>query len=238
MAVAMLIALWIYDEVSFDRQGPHSDRIARVAQNVTNNNEVETWMQVPFPLGHKKINEHGGYLEPGAPEMFGARMVRGSLNGLDDQPGSIFLSESMAKAFFGAADPMGQNLEIDTSVVKVAGVYEDFPRNSSFSELKFMSTWGFFYNRATWLRTIEDPWRPNFISDESLAFVQRIQKRRECGRGDPICMDVRDDRRICIAVSLYQLYEPEHGAKREAGSGGGYPQDVGLAATAVGDPVL
>jgi putative ABC transport system permease protein len=83
---------------------------------------------------------------------------------LDDQPGSIFLSESMAKAFFGAADPMGQNLEIDTSVVKVAGVYEDFPRNSSFSELKFMSTWGFFYNRATWLRTIEDPWRPNFIS--------------------------------------------------------------------------
>ncbi len=191
MAVAMLIALWIYDEVSFDRQAPHYDRIARVVQNVTNNNAVETWKQTPFPLadvlrsdygnnfkrvvralendelitlGHKKISEHGGYFEPGAPELFGVRMVRGSLNGLDGHPGSIFLSKSMAKAFFGDADPMGQNLQIDTSVVKVTGVYEDFPRNSSFSELKFMATWGFFFNRAVWLRTIEDPWRPNFIS--------------------------------------------------------------------------
>jgi len=190
MAVAMLIGLWIYDEVSFDRQAPHYERIARVTQNVTNNNEVETWQQVPYPLadvlrkdygsnfkrvvrvlendetitlGHKKINEHGGYFEPGAPEMFGARMIRGSLNGLDDQPGAVFLSASMAKAFFGDADPMGQNLQIDTSVVKVAGVYEDFPRNSSFAELKFMATWAFFWNRATWLRTIADPWRPNFI---------------------------------------------------------------------------
>ena len=191
MAVAMLIALWIYDEVSFDRQAPHYDRIARVVQNVTNNNEVETWQQVPFPLadvlrkdygnnfkrvvrvlesdetitlGHKKINERGGYFEAGAGEIFGVRMTQGSLNGLDDHPGSIFLSESMAKAFFGDADPMGKTLEIDTSVVKVTGVYEDFPRNSSFSELKFMSTWDFFFNRATWLRTSEDPWRPNFIS--------------------------------------------------------------------------
>jgi putative ABC transport system permease protein len=159
MAVAMLIALWIYDEVSFDRQAPHYDRIATVVQNVTNNSEVETWKQVPFPLadvlrkeygdnfkrvirvlennetitlGHKKINEQGGYFETGAPEMFGVRMIRGSLNGLDDHPGSIFLSESMAKAFFGDADPMGKTLEIDTSVLKVTGVYEDFPRNSSF----------------------------------------------------------------------------------------------------------
>ena len=84
-------------------------------QNVTNNGEVETWKTVPFPLGevlrkdygnnfkrvvralfnneeitlgHKKINEQGIYLEPGAPEMFGVRMIRGSLNGLDNLPGT------------------------------------------------------------------------------------------------------------------------------------------------------
>jgi ABC-type antimicrobial peptide transport system permease subunit len=70
----------------------------------------------------------------------------------------------MAKAYFGDADPMGQTLQIDTSVVKVTGVYQDFPRNSSWAELKFMSPWAFFYNRATWLRTFEDPWRPNFVA--------------------------------------------------------------------------
>jgi putative ABC transport system permease protein len=191
MAVAMLIGLWIYDEISFDRQGEHSDRIAQVVQNVTNNGEVETWKQVPFPLGevlrkdygnnfkrviralfnnevitlgHKKINEQGVYFEPGAPELFGLRMVRGDLNGLDNLPGTIFLSESMAKAFFGDADPMNRTLEIDTSVVKVVGVYEDFPRNSSFANINFLAPWAFFYNNATWLRTIEDPWRPNFVT--------------------------------------------------------------------------
>jgi putative ABC transport system permease protein len=51
MAVAMLIGLWIYDEVAFNRQSGHYDRIARVVQNVTNNGEVETWKTVPFPLG-------------------------------------------------------------------------------------------------------------------------------------------------------------------------------------------
>jgi putative ABC transport system permease protein len=191
MAVAVLIGLWIYDEVSFDRQSPHFDRIAQVIQNVTNNSEVETWKQVPFPLadvlrkdygnnfklvvralynnemvtlGHKKIIEQGVYFEPGGPKLFGVRMIRGGLNGLDDLPNTIFLSESMAKAFFGDADPINQNLDIDTSVVKVTGVYEDFPRNSSFADLKFISTWAFFFNRAFWLKTIEDPWRPNFIS--------------------------------------------------------------------------
>jgi len=191
MAVAVLIGLWIYDEVSFDQQGGHYDRIARVVQNVTNNNEVSTWMSVPFPLaevlrkdygnnlkrviravendelftlGHKKINEHGGYFEPGAPELFGMRMIQGSLNGLDNLPGTIFLSQSMAKAFFGDADPINQNLQLDTTVIRVMGVYEDFPRNSSFAELKFMSPWALFYNRSTWLRTIEDPWRPNFVA--------------------------------------------------------------------------
>jgi putative ABC transport system permease protein len=190
MAVAMLIGLWIYDEVSFDRQPAHYDRIARVVQNVTNNNEVETWKTVPFPLGevlrkdygnnfkrvvralendeqftlgHKKINEHGGYFETGAPEMFGMKMVKGNLDGLDAYPNTIFLSQSMAKAFFGDADPMNKTLQIDTSVVKVTGVFEDFPRNSSFAEYRFMAPWALFYNRATWLRTMEDPWRPNFV---------------------------------------------------------------------------
>ena len=142
MAVAMLIALWIYDEVSFDRQAPHYDRIARVVQNVTNNNEVETWKRTPFPLadvlrsdygnnfkrvvraleddelitlGHKKISEHGGYFEPGAPELFGVRMVRGSLNGLEVIPGSIFLRSRWRRLFSAMRTRWARTLQIDTT---------------------------------------------------------------------------------------------------------------------------
>ena len=49
MAVAMMIGLWIYDEISFNKNFKNYDRIAQVIQNVTNNGEVQTWQSVPYP---------------------------------------------------------------------------------------------------------------------------------------------------------------------------------------------
>ena len=190
MAVAMAIGLWIYDEVSFDRNADHYDRIAKVVQNVTNNGEVDTWMSVPLPLGevlrkdygnnfkrvvrsvendvvfklgHKKLSEHGGFFEAGAPELFSLRMLRGDRAGLTDVS-TIFLSQSMATAFFGDADPINQTILLDTTVLKVTGVYADFPRNSSFANLKYMSTWDYWVHQNDWITTIEDIWRPNFVT--------------------------------------------------------------------------
>ena len=190
MAVAMLIGLWIYDEISFDQNFDRFDRIARVAQNVTNNGEVSTWQSVPLPLGevlrkdygnnfkrvvrviesnelftigHKKIKEHGGYFESGAAAMFSLRMLKGEANGLNEGP-KIFLSQSMARAFFGDADPINQNLMLDTVVLKVTGVYQDFPRNSSFADIKYMASWEFWLSQNNWITTIADPWRPNFVT--------------------------------------------------------------------------
>jgi hypothetical protein len=50
MAVVMLIGLWIYDEVSFDRYHKNHNRIAQVIQNLTNNGEIQTWFSEPYPL--------------------------------------------------------------------------------------------------------------------------------------------------------------------------------------------
>src|SRR5947208_3155944 len=43
MAVAIVISLWIGDELSFDKYHKNYDRIAQVMQHVTNNGEVQTW---------------------------------------------------------------------------------------------------------------------------------------------------------------------------------------------------
>src|SRR6185312_8567764 len=191
MAVAMLIGLWIFDEVAFNHNFDNHARVGRVIQNITSNGNVETWMSMPFPLGevlqkdygndfrrvvrevdeertvrlgHKRIDEKGAYMEKGGAELFSLPMVRGSRDGLEHNPQTIFLSESMAKAFFGQTDPIGQTLEFDTAVLKVAGVYKDFPRNSSFADCQFIATWDFFLREHQWLWTIEDPWRPNFVN--------------------------------------------------------------------------
>ena len=104
MTVAILIGLWIYDEVSFNKNFKNHDRIAQVIQNVTNNGEVQTWTSVPYPLAdelrknygsdfkhiamayyvaehllawdEKKLKKEGGYFEKEAPELFSLEMVR------------------------------------------------------------------------------------------------------------------------------------------------------------------
>ncbi|MEP6614096.1 MAG: ABC transporter permease, partial [Mucilaginibacter sp.] len=191
MAVAMLIGLWIWDELSFDKFTKNYDNIAQVVQNVTNNGEVQTWRSVPYPLaaelrktygsnfrhvvmtantgGHiialdnKKLSRGGGFMETDGPEMFTLDMLRGSRSALKD-PKSILISASTAKAFFGDASPMEKTLKIDNQIIaKVAGVYADLPQNSTFADLTFIGSWEMFYN-ANDIKSMREPWRPNFTT--------------------------------------------------------------------------
>lgn len=191
MTVAILIGLWIHDEVSFNKNFKNYDRIAQVVQNVTNNNEVQTWMNVPWPLAdelrknygsdfkhvvmasfigehllsfdNKKLKKKGGYFEKTAPDLFSLHMVTGQAD-LSD-PSSVLLSASAAKAYFGDTDPINKLMKIDNELdVKVMGVYKDLPRNSIFADLSFISTWDLFYNKTPWIKTMSDPWRPNAFS--------------------------------------------------------------------------
>ncbi len=188
MAVAIMIGLWIYDEVSYDKDNPNYDHIAQVIQNVSNNGEVQTWTNVPYPLadelrksygsnfkyvvmsagtgnhiltiGDKKLTEWGSYFEPQAPELLGLKMIEGSRNSLND-PSAILLSASTAKAYFGDADPIDKVLKIDNrDNVKVTGVYQDLPDNSTFSGYAFLATWQTYLHNS-WIKSVTDTWRPN-----------------------------------------------------------------------------
>lgn len=216
MAVAILIGLWIYDELSFDRYFKNHDRIAQVWQHQTFNGQIGTQTSLPFPIGDeirrnygadfkyvvmassnsrhilssgdKKFNKNGTYIEPDAPEMLSLRMLYGTRTGLKD-PYSIMLSESVAKAFFGDADPIDKTMKIDNNLhVKVTGVYEDMPHNTSFREMSFMLPWQLMIIANPWLKTMEDPWRPNsyhtFVQlidnatiDQASARIKDIKKR-------------------------------------------------------------
>src|ERR1700739_504099 len=59
MAVTILIGLWIWDEVSFDKSNPHYDRIAQVMQNGIMNGEVMTWPTLPIPLADVLRQDYG-----------------------------------------------------------------------------------------------------------------------------------------------------------------------------------
>src|SRR5437868_14864593 len=59
MAVAMLIGLWIWDEVSFDKCHKNYDRIARVMQNQVFNGEISTQFANPAVLSQQIRMKHG-----------------------------------------------------------------------------------------------------------------------------------------------------------------------------------
>ncbi|MGI8637237.1 MAG: ABC transporter permease, partial [Segetibacter sp.] len=192
MAVAVLISLWIYDELSFDKYHQNYDRIAMVYQHLSNNGEVSTQSAVPFPLaeelrnkygssfkyvvltsqqgdhilraGEKKLMETGIYMEADGPSLLTLNMLKGTRTALKDMS-SVMLSASAAKAYFGNEDPMNKPMKIDNRItVQVAGVYEDLPANSTMAGLQFIAPWQLFYNNEDWIKTAEDPWRPNVFN--------------------------------------------------------------------------
>ncbi|WP_121812359.1 ABC transporter permease [Mucilaginibacter kameinonensis] len=191
MAVAILIGLWIWDELSFDSNHQNRGTIAQVIQNVTNNGEVQTWQAVPLPLAaelrksygslfkqvvnsagygdhmlaldNKKLTRTGVFMEAGGPEMFTLKMLKGNRNALTD-PTSVLISASTAKAYFGDADPMNRTLKIDNHYnAKVAGVFEDMPHNATFAGLGFIAPWEMGFT-ANDIRSMSEPWRPNFCA--------------------------------------------------------------------------
>ncbi len=108
MAVAILIGLWIWSELSFDKNFDNYHRIAQVMQTETRNNQVSTIKGNSIPLaadlrnnyaddfkyvvlsswsmnsllssGDKKFNGQGNYMEPDAPGMLSLDMIAGTRN--------------------------------------------------------------------------------------------------------------------------------------------------------------
>ncbi len=189
MAVAVLIGLWITDELSFNKNFGHYDRIAQIYTRFTIQGERGAGNSAPIALadelrthydgnfrqvvmstwnfghlltvGSKVLSGDGSFMESGAPDMLTLRMLEGSRDGLKRGPG-ILLSQSLATALFGSASPMGKTVRVDNQTdFQVTGVYEDLPNNSSFADTHFIGSWECYLALNPWVRQMKDPWRNN-----------------------------------------------------------------------------
>jgi putative ABC transport system permease protein len=186
MAVAMLIGLWMLDELSFNKCHDNYLRLGRVMTNFYHENEQGAGNAVAIPLGQelktkyagdfkkvsmaswnfghivalgdKKLRQEGMWVESVFPEMLSLKMIRGNQKGLQD-PSAILLTESLAKAIFGDKDPMNKIVKLDNSMdFKVAGVYQDLPRNAEFQSAKFFIPWQKYITTQVWLKEAQTYW--------------------------------------------------------------------------------
>jgi putative ABC transport system permease protein len=191
LAVAILIGLWIHDELSFNKYHENYDRIARVMNRGTWNGETSSGIYLPIPLsaelsqtfqndfeyvvmstftqdhiisqGNLNFTKNGNYMQPDAPELLSLKMLKGTRGGLIEL-NSILLSESLAKTLFADEDPINRIVKIDNkNDVKVTGVYEDIPKNSEFNEVAYILPWDLYVVSNEWLKRFMDSWSDGMI---------------------------------------------------------------------------
>ncbi|HEY8920414.1 MAG TPA: ABC transporter permease [Chitinophaga sp.] len=188
MAVAMLIGLWIWDEVSYNKYHQHYDRIVQVMRQATFQGVTSTGSAVPIPLaeylrthygsdfksvvtsswaleniiaaGDNKLTSTGIYMEPQAPEMLSLQMLEGSRQTALQDVNTILLSASLARSLFGSQPATGKIVKLNNKTdVKVSGVYADIPHNSSFSDLAFIAPFSqYLASSGDWAKHAVTDW--------------------------------------------------------------------------------
>jgi putative ABC transport system permease protein len=162
MACSILIFLWVWDELSFDKFNASANRIFRLT---TKASDVSAAV-VPPPLayamktqipsvknatriaatqkmitvGTKKFDERDMfYADSSFLQMFNYPLLRGNIASVFSLPNNVVLTEATAIKYFGAADDaIGKTIYIDNDIkgttLTVSGVLKDIPSNS---HLKF-----------------------------------------------------------------------------------------------------
>ncbi|MBK8501115.1 MAG: ABC transporter permease [Saprospiraceae bacterium] len=187
MTVSILIALWVWDELSFNKTFKNYENIGQLFQNRTFDGSTGTYAIVPQPMSQElrenypdfqatclavtqnqilsrddlAISAKGMYVEPSFPEMFSMEIIKGKpelLQGVHE----IMLSESEAKALFGGDSPIGKTIKLaNRSEMEISAVYRDFAANTTFNKVAYLAPWSYYRSINEFVRNTQDSWGSN-----------------------------------------------------------------------------
>ena len=183
MAIALLIGLWVTDEMSYDHYAPNHDRLAKGMITVVAKGQYYSGDIITMPMGDVFRTQYkdlfsrtalicGGndqliatgdktvmvpalWAQPDLPAMFGFRMVSGVVGATQD-PSTAIIARSTATALFGNSDPIGQQIKLGNQIpLRVGGVFEDLPLSTTFNNIKVILPW---YNDANHYHNSNHDW--------------------------------------------------------------------------------
>jgi ABC-type antimicrobial peptide transport system permease subunit len=169
MASALLIGLWIHNELSVDRFFSKKDRIYHIYSRELDNGNLDVWGRAPTPLvpelksGYPEVEEasrfrpvyflvikdearynlEGGFADSSFLSILDFPMFEGNPRSALSGPHDIVLTQHVAKNLFGSEDPMGKTVLLDSNhVFKVTGVLKDLPTNTEFT-FQYLIPWSY-----------------------------------------------------------------------------------------------
>ncbi|HTR29520.1 MAG TPA: ABC transporter permease [Puia sp.] len=184
MAVALVIGLWVTNQVSYDRFIPGYERAYQVRFRFSDNGVMRNQADVSLPVGDalkhdvpevayvapcfgggdelivndKRIAGDGLQVGEEFLQVFPFPLVEGNAATALKEPGSVVISESMAKAAFGNTAALNRTIRfVNRGPRKVTAVIKDLPRNSSF-HFDLLFPFREFVNSNDWVRAATTKW--------------------------------------------------------------------------------
>ncbi len=174
MTAAVLIFLWVQNEMSFDNYHKNADRIYRLTTNLKTQGwiwettpllladavkkevpEVETTARLysgEMPVFNINNNlsyeKNCAYVDDGWFNMFHYDFIEGNAAAFAHDENSIILTASEAKKYFGNRDALGTVIHVDSMNYVVKGIIKDAPANSSFQYTSFIPLGNLLKNAA------------------------------------------------------------------------------------------
>lgn len=161
LACFILIALYVVDELSYDRFHEKAERIYRINSDITMGEsqslpftsdmmgptmkqdypQVEEFVRIYASNGSKLLRKGNEFIQENRVahvdstifEVFSLPLIAGDPDTALKEPRSVVVSESAANKYFSSVDVLGETLEtIQGNEYKITGVMQDIPANSHF----------------------------------------------------------------------------------------------------------
>jgi len=228
MTAAVLILLWVQNELNFDQGHPGAERIYRLTTNLKKENWI--WETTPLLLADaakKEIPEiqqtarlntdnqpvfningklgyekNCAYVDDSWFSLFHYDFIEGSAASFTGNPNSIILTASEAKKYFGAKNALGATIRIDSTNYEVKAVVADAPANSSFQYRAFLPLAALLQDKAR--RENDEQWQnANYITFVKLR--PGSSAAVTATKLTALLQDKSDDRERSSSISLVTL---------------------------------
>ena len=189
MTAAVLILIWVQNEMNFDNYHPQSESIYRLTTKVDKGNWI--WESTPLLLADAakkeipeiektaRLNDYNSpvfsingnlvyekkcaYVDGNWFSIFHYDFIEGNAASFGEDLYSVILTVSEAKKYFGKSEALNATIRIDNKDYLVKGVVADAPSNSSFQYNAFVPLAALLTNKE--LRENDEQWsNTNYIT--------------------------------------------------------------------------
>ena len=190
MCCALVLFMYVYEELTYDRYHENRDRVFRVYEVITTPTAVRKYAPIAWPLAPAvldkypqveaavriyafgtrliKVNQEAFYedrfifAEPSLFNILTFEFLQGDPSRALERPNTLVLTKSIASKYFGDTSPLGSTITVNDQEYEITGIIEDTPRNTHLKTRIIAS-----------MKSIEDnQWMSNWHGTETYTYLK------------------------------------------------------------------